>query len=375
MEEANQTLKDVNILHVTFDMRIGGTEMVIKNIIEGNRQPHHKMSIFCIEEPIGPWGQDLQKTGIEVTSVNRGIGFDKNIIKAIRKHITQYNIHVVHCHQYTPWVYATLACLGKGVKVIFTEHGRFYPDFSSWKRRYVNPLLSLATDKITAISEATKQALVNYEFLKENKIDVVYNGIVGLTADYEKLPIIKQDLGLKQEDIIFGTVARLDPIKNHKMMINAFAEVCAVIKNAKLIIVGDGELMDELQAQVSVLDIVENVIFTGYIAYPKNYIAIFDIFLLSSFSEGTSMTLLESMSLGKPCIVTDAGGNKEIIAHKVNGIVTDNDDAQEFSNAMVCLAQDKQLRVEYSDKAVERFEELFDVRIMSERYSKFYDFS
>ncbi len=373
MNDPKISEKDINILHVTFDMRIGGTEMVIKNIIEGNIQPHHKMSIFCIEEPIGPWGQDLQKSGVEVVSVNRSSGFDRKVISAIRSHIATHNIHVVHCHQYTPWVYATLASLGKGVQVIFTEHGRFYPDVSSWKRRYINPLLALATDHITAISEATKQALVTYEFLKAHKIDVVYNGIVGLKADLEKLPIIKQELGLAQEDIVFGTVARLDPIKNHRMMINAFAKVCAVNANAKLVIVGDGELMDELQALVTELGIVEHVIFTGYIPYPKNYIAVFDIFLLSSLSEGTSMTLLESMSLGKPCVVTDAGGNKEIIAHEVNGIVTENDNAVEFADAMVRVADDKQLRLEYSEQARARFAELFEVGIMSKGYGRLYE--
>lgn len=373
MIEHTDTPKIVKILHVTFDMRIGGTEMVIKNIIEGNTKSHHEMSIFCIEEPLGPWGQDLQKRGVAVNSVNREEGFDIKMIKAIRKHIKDHNIDVMHCHQYTPWVYATLASLGLGVKIIFTEHGRFYPDSSSWKRKYINPVLSYFTDHITAISQATKQALVEFEYLKEQNIDVVYNGIVGLKSNLEKRPIIKQELGLDQNNIVFGTIARLDPIKNHEMMINAFADVCKNYENARLIIIGDGDLMEQLKEQVENISIADKVIFTGYLAYPKNYLSIFDIFLLSSLSEGTSMTLLESMSLAKPCIVTDAGGNKEIIANHENGVVTKNDDAHEFAEAMKLLLNDKSLRKKYADNALVRFNELFDAKIMSERYAGYYD--
>ena len=174
------------ILHVTYDMRIGGTEMVIKNIIEGADTAKFEMSIFCIEQPIGPWGQELEANGTAIHSKNRKEGFDFSMIANIRKVLTSERIDVIHCHQYTPWVYGVIAAVGLNTKVIFTEHGRFYPDSSSWKRRIVNPILSFFTDSITVISKATKQALVDYEFLSANKIEVIYNGIKALTATSEE---------------------------------------------------------------------------------------------------------------------------------------------------------------------------------------------
>jgi glycosyltransferase involved in cell wall biosynthesis len=103
--------------------------------------------------------------------------------------------------------------------VIFTEHGRFYPDSSSWKRKIVNPVLAFFTDSITAISKATKQALVDFEFLTEDKIDVAYNGIKALPVIPEtERQTLKKQLFLSNDDIVLGTVARLDPIKNHAMM-------------------------------------------------------------------------------------------------------------------------------------------------------------
>ena len=94
----------MKVLHITYDMRIGGTEMVIKNIIEGNNPDDITMSIYCLETPLGPWGKALQQDGIEITTTPRQPGFDTRLIKAIRQHIKQHNIDIVHCHQYTPWV-------------------------------------------------------------------------------------------------------------------------------------------------------------------------------------------------------------------------------------------------------------------------------
>lgn len=330
------------VLHITYDMRIGGTEMVIKNIIEGN-DGCVEMSIFCIEEPIGPWGKDLQDEGYSIHSKARVDGFDRSLITAIRKHVRAHKIDIIHCHQYTPWVYGTLAVLGLSTKVIFTEHGRFYPDVSSWKRRFVNPILSMMTARITAISEATKEALVEYEFLKRSNIDVVYNGIRALELDLTEIESLRKQYNIADDDVVFGTVARLDPIKNHKMMLNAFAGLLAQHKNAKLFIVGDGELMEELKKQIQILGIADSVVLTGYIPYPKAYLAMFDVFLLSSLSEGTSMTILEAMSLGKPCVVTDAGGNKEIVLHEQTGLVTENDNSSEFQNAMLRLVSNLSL--------------------------------
>ncbi len=364
--------KTKNVLHITFDMRIGGTEMVVKNIIEGNKNKDIVMSIFCIEEPLGPWGQDLKRDGVNVTSLSRKNGFDFSVVNGIKAHIKKHNIDILHCHQYTPWVYGTLASIGTKTKVIFTEHGRFYPDFSSWKRRFVNPLLALFTYKITAISQATKQALKDYEYLSWFKIDVVYNGIKGLNVNKEAALAIREKFGITPSTIVFGTIARLDPIKNHTLMLHAFAKTRQKLPSAKLFIVGDGDLMSELKDLAVTLNIKDAVIFTGYISYPKDYLAAFDIFLLSSLSEGTSMTLLEAMSLKKPCIVTDAGGNKEIVAHEETGLVTDNNNVDQFSAAMLKLSGNPALNKQYSEQAFQRFTNLFDVQHMSEEYAKCY---
>lgn len=360
------------VMHLTFDMRIGGTEQVIKNLIEGSDSNTFDMSIFCLEQPVGPFGEMLLTQGINIDTVQRKKGFDISLIKTIKKHLSKNNIDVLHCHQYTPWVYGTFAAIGTNTKVIFTEHGRFYPDRSSWKRRYVNPALSFFTDSITAISYATKQALVDYEFIPERKIEVIYNGIAPVSADSARALKLKQKLKINNSTKVIGTIARLDPIKNHRMMFNAYKRVLNDFSDTILLLVGDGEERENIESLVKESGIQDKVILTGYISEPGTYLECMDIFLLPSLSEGTSMTLLEAMSLQKPCVVTDAGGNREIIKNDYNGTVTENDNCEEFSNAISALLGNTVRQKEMGEAALTRFDQNFTVTHMVDKYRQIY---
>jgi len=366
-------IKATKVLHVTFDMRIGGTEQVIKNLIAATDTTQFEVSILCIEEPIGPFGELLVNSGIKIDSFQRKNGFDRALIKEIRQYIKLHKINVIHCHQYTPWVYGVFASLFLNVKVVFTEHGRFYPDSGSWKRRLINPLLSLFTSHITAISEATKQALVEFEYLNAKKINVVYNGLSPQEPQVELVSSLCEQYNIKQDTVVFGTVARLDPIKNQTLLINAFHQVLVKEPNCKLFIVGDGEERKKLERLVTELKINESIIFTGYITEPVNYMALMDVFLLPSLSEGTSMTLLEAMSLGKPCVVTNAGGNSEVIQNNHNGFVTPNRELQPFADSMLELARDKELRNSFGKNSYQRFKGVFTNQAMSKTYMGIYN--
>ena len=368
MNKQNKT----SVMHITYDMRIGGTEMVIKNIIEGSDSSLFEMSIFCIESPLGPFADELLNKGISIICHARKPGFDLSLIKTIKQHIKLNNIDVLHCHQYTPYVYGVLAAIGTKTKVIFTEHGRFYPDSSSWKRKLINPLLNRFTAATTAISAATKDALVEYENFPAKSIEVVYNGIAPVTYDEQEVTRLKKHYLIADHELCLGTIARLDPIKNHAMMLKAFRQVIDAGIAAKLVIVGDGEERQNIEALIQQLDLNARVILTGYEAKPQALLAMMDIYLLSSLSEGTSMTLLEAMSLGKPCVVTDAGGNGEVIEHNINGLVSPNDHTEQFSAAIKILALSKEKRLLLGQHAAQIFNQKFTREIMITSYFNLY---
>ncbi len=353
-------------------MRIGGTEQVIKNLILGADKSRFTMSVLCIESPLGPFAEDLIAENINISALSRKPGFDVSLIGKIRKHIIEHKINIIHCHQYTPYVYGVLGALLTPAKVIFTEHGRFYPDSTTWKRKLINPLLHKFTAATTAISAATRDALVEFEYLPHGDIDVIYNGIIGVAADTERVAKLHEMFELPENCVLFGTIARLDPIKNHNMMLRAFKRVIDAGINAKLLIVGDGDERANVDAVIDELGISENVIMTGYESKPHNHLELMNIYLLPSLSEGTSMTLLEAMSLGKPCIVTNAGGNPEIVLHNQTGLVTPNNDEHAYAKAMIMLAKDHARQAAFGIAAKARFEEVFSINNMTQAYQALY---
>lgn len=362
----------IKILHVTYDMRIGGTEQVIKNLIQGSDKSIFEMSILCIESPLGPFANELLEQGINISALSRQPGFDTKLITQIRHYIKENKIDIVHCHQYTPYIYGLFGSFFTNAKVIFTEHGRFYPDSSSWKRKLLNPLLNIFTAATTAISAATKQALSEFENIPTNKIQIVYNGIFGLKDDKDKTKLLSKELAFSEQVPCIGTIARLDPIKNHSMMLKAFKKALDTGLTCKLLLVGDGEEMPNIVKLVAALKLEKHVVLTGYEPKPQNHLALMDIYLLPSLSEGTSMTLLEAMSMGKPCIVTHAGGNPEIVLDEITGLVTPNDDENAYAAAIVRLINDVQLQHKFGKAGKERFNQEFSIPNMAIAYKAIY---
>jgi glycosyltransferase involved in cell wall biosynthesis len=329
------------VLHLTYDMGIGGTEQVINQLVRGMDPEQVCHRICVVEGAIGAIGQALQQQGIGIDVLQRQPGFDWRLIKAIRALIKQHQIDIVHCHQYTPWVYGWCAAIGTQAKVIFTEHGRFYPDRHRYKACLINKLMAVTTYKITAISKATKAALVQYEFIPEHKIDVIYNGIEPLVSTEEGRAKARQELGIKPEQRVIGTVARLDPIKNQAMILEAFALLAPKFPDLVLLLVGDGPERQNLEQLASKLKIDSRVIFAGFKSPATDYMALMELFLLPSLSEGTSMTLLEAMSLGIPCVVSDVGGNPEVINRTELGIVLKNNNAHVLQCSIVNMLKER----------------------------------
>jgi len=365
----------IKILHITFDMALGGTEQVIRQLVENMPIDSVEHHIFCLDGEVKELGKLLISNGFTIHSYQRKKGFDWSLIWHLKRLIAQEHYDVLHCHQYTPFVYGVLASIFNSSKVIFTEHGRFYPEVIKPKRKYINPILSFFTDKITAISKATAKAVVDFEYMPKHKVQVVYNGLK-LNVDELKqtytVERLKGLLKLPENAFIYGTIARLDPIKNHIMLIKAFAKLCKSHNDLYLVIIGDGPMMNELRTLVVELNMESNIVLTGFIVEPQKYLLAMDVFLLPSFSEGTSMTLLEAMASGIAPIVTNVGGNPEIVENDVSGLIVENDDQSGLESAMLKLLIDNDARIKLSIRATDRFNGTFKENHMVNNYMKIY---
>lgn len=359
------------ILHLTFDMGIGGTEQVITQLVNNLDTSLYKSSIACIEGEVGLLGRALQDKGIEFLVFSREPGFDLKLIIQIRAALQHHQFDIIHCHQYTPFVYGVLAALFSKTKVVFTEHGRFHPDSYSWKRRLVNPLLGCSAKAIVAISKATAKALAHYEWFPSKSIEVVYNGIQ-VSGAVQHGDGQRKALQIGAEELVFGTIARFDSIKNLPMMIKSFRSVSTTYPGARLLLVGDGDERHYLEALVEEYNLQDKVIFTGYQHNTLPYMSVIDIYLMTSFSEGTSMTLLEALSMGICSIVTGVGGNIEIVEHEVSGVVVESADVAGLADWMLKLAADPAKRQLLGEGGKRVFAGRFSVDKMIEKYSDIY---
>lgn len=355
-------------------MRIGGAERVIYNLVENTDRLKYDVSILCLDQPIGPFGLGLKEKGYQIDALRRKQGLDPSLIGKVRDYVISHNIHVLHCHQYTPYIYGLFASIYTSAKVIFTEHGRFHPDRRRMKRIIFNPILARFTPSITSISSATKEALVRYEKIPRDRVRVIYNGIEDLNYGRLKLANdLKKSWGIAEGGFVLGTVARLDSIKNHPLMIRALKRITGKFPDTFLIIVGDGPERERLEDLTSELGIERRVIFTGFQEDTHLFYGMMDLFLLTSFSEGTAMTLLEAMAAGLPCIVTNVGGNPEIVKEGETGFIVPSDDEKALSDKICSLLGDGALRKKMGQAARKRFEERFTVEKMVREYEKIYD--
>lgn len=172
---------------------------------------------------------------------------------------------------------------------------------------------------------------------------------------------------------MFGTISRLDPIKNQTMMVRAFARCLKQNESLRLLIVGDGPIREELESLAAELGVGEAVIFTGFQPIPQQFLALMDVFLLPSLSEGTSMTLLEAMAFSKPTVATAVGGTPEIIVDGESGSLIANEDEEALVLAMMELSKSESQRDAMGKRARQDYESRFTLPSMVSHYESLYD--
>ena len=359
----------LRVLHLTHDMSFGGTEQVVRHLVEGGGDGLES-EVACIDGRIGPIGEALRRAGTPVHALTRRAGFDVSLLRTLRRLLAERRVDLVHCHQYTPWCYGAPAAAGRGVPVLFTEHGRFHPDRHTTKRRLANQVLRRLTDRITTISEATRDALARHEWLPRAEVEVLYNGLPSPVAQ-EPSEALRVRLGIAPGTVLLGTVARLDPIKNQAMMLRALAR--PELRRCALLLAGDGPERAALEAQATLLGVAGRVRFVGFTEDVGGHLEALDVFLLTSFSEGTSMTLLEAMALGRPVVATAVSGNVEIVEDGVTGMLVASDDDAALADAIVRLSADADLADRLGARAKARFAERFSIERMLRSYRRIYD--
>ncbi|HDZ76910.1 MAG TPA: glycosyltransferase family 1 protein [Candidatus Omnitrophica bacterium] len=250
--------------------------------------------------------------------------------------------------------------------LVHTFHGHvlrgYFNKFFSYFFIIIERVLSRFTDKIIVVSESLKNEILSFGIGDENKIKVVHLGF-----DLEQFLSIPSKSG---DCLNIGLVGRLVPIKNHMMFFDAikllFLKHGEVIGNCQFFIIGDGELRDKFKDYVKELDIDSKVKFLGWQKDLKKIYQDLDIVALTSLNEGTPVSLIEALASARPVIATDVGGVKDVIGSKIypeiadRGILVKNDDLDGFTDGLVRLLTDSDLRQKLSIRGRDFVRERFN---------------
>lgn len=359
------------VVHV---MQVAGAEVLIRETIR-RLGPAIKPTIFCLDS-VGTIGEELRAQGVDLVCFNRRPGWDFSVSRAMAREATARKIEVLHAHQYTPFFYAALAkpLLQPMPKLILTEHGRHYPDLVSPHRRAFNRIiLDRLADAVNACCRFSGRALTTVDGFAGYRVEIIENGIdLDRYQAPEDRKTIRARLGLDPERRSLVHVARHHPVKDQAMLIRAFAIAAPQVPDVDLVMVGDGPLRPNLEALAKELGVTDRVRFVGIQSNVADWLRAGHVFALTSVSEAASLTLLEAMASGLPVIVTDVGGNPEIVREDQEGKLVPRADSREAAEAIVELFSDPDHAEALGQAGRRRVEEHYLLDRTIQRYHQLY---
>src|SRR5687767_993446 len=356
-------------MQLVLSLSPGGTERLVIEICKQLTDRFDSM-VCCLDDR-GSWAAELEAANVPVVALRRQPGFQPALSRHIARLIKANGIEVVHCHHYSPYVYGLLASVFTGTQLVFTEHGRLSDDDPSLKRRMVNPFLSMLGGRVCAVSADLKQHMIDEGF-PARRIQVVHNGI-----DPARRPtaihrhVARELLGLSPDAFVVGTVGRLDPVKNLRLMLQAHAMVLQRHPHAHAVFVGDGAERAALEATAANLGITGSVTFAGYRPDVRTLLPAFDVYLNCSNYEGVSLTILEAMAAGLPVVATPVGGNPEVVVDHETGFLVPAQ-ARSIADAIGRLVVDARGRHLLGDAGRWRVMRHFSMARMVNEYASLY---
>ena len=234
--------------------------------------------------------------------------------------------------------------------IIHTFHGHVFNGYfgpvASAAVRFIERGMARVTDCIVTVSARQKTDICGrYGIADTRKTEVL-----DLGTDLQPLlqlvsnTSLRDELGFTPRHIVFGYVGRFVPIKNLPKLIHAFANLATRCDDARLMLVGDGEVRGEIERLTDQLQLGDRIRMTGWLRDMPAVYGAMDVAVLTSINEGTPLALIEAMAAGRPVISTAVGGVEDVVSHGRSGLVVPPDDARGVAEAMARLAADAGLR-------------------------------
>jgi glycosyltransferase involved in cell wall biosynthesis len=363
------TVPPLSIVHVLSSFGVGGQERVALDLAIGQKARGHTVSVLSLAPaPDGAMADEFREHGIVVGRVPKGSGLDASLVPRLVRALREHRADVVHTHNPLPLIYGAPAARLAGAAAIHTKHG-INP--GSRGHRMLRRAAAQLTHAFVAVSDTTEAQAREQRDAPERRLHMIANGIRldRYHPDAAARAATRAELGLGDACVV-GTVGRMDDFKNQSLLVRAMAPLLG--KNVRLVLVGDGPSRSIVEAEVAKLPDPSCVVLTGRRMDVPRIVPAFDVFALSSKSEGLPLVVPEAMAAGLPIVATAVGGLPSVIDEGKTGLLVPVEEAA-VRAALKKLIDDRALAAAMGAKARETALLRYSSERMVDAYLELYD--
>ena len=332
------TTKRTRVVYLAHAFHVGGAEEMVLNLVR-HLPERFEPAVVCINQA-GPIGEEIRATGVPFRVLGLTPGFLRPFdMLRLRDFLYECEPDIVHNFLLTASLYGRFASMLARVPIVVGTEVNIY--------QHKRPLHAMAerwlmrwTDTVVASAGAVRDFYVDQVKADPSKVEVIYNAVdwaqLQTTMTREET---RAAMGIPVDARLAGIIARLTEQKAHRVLFDALAEM-PELSSVHLMVVGDGELCDQLKQRVESLGLSPRVHFTGARRDLGNVLAAIDVFLMPSLWEGLPLSLVLAMGAGLPVIATSVAGIPEVVQDGVTGWLVKPGDVKGLGAAMARVLGD-----------------------------------
>jgi glycosyltransferase involved in cell wall biosynthesis len=364
----------LRVLHLTDTWGPGGAETIYADLAAGIGLPRFE-SLAGLPRA-SDWLYDtVRARGVQSVILPNSGAFDlahlTRVVSVIRKH----RIDLLQAHTLGSGVYASFAGFLCRIPVVCTLHGRVDLGLNDRYRYAKFSILRLGRTFVIPVSVTLQNELLASTHTSPSRTRVIYNGVDTNHFRPGDASALRRQLGVSPDELLIGAVGNVRRVKGYEVLLDAAARLKKLDLPFKVIVVGQatGEVFEEIASQRSMLGLEAHVIFAGFQSDPSDFYRAFDIYALTSHSEGFPLSTLQALATGLPIVATRCGGPEEMLTNGTTGLLADVGSGAQVSEHLATLINDPGLRDRTGAAARALAENQYSTTSMLEQYAALYE--
>lgn len=352
----------------------GGAETIFVEI--SSRMRRHGWTTLPAVPRKGWLSRKLHQRGVDtiLTGEDYGHGWDVRYLMRLVSEIRQNEVDIVHTHLFGSALYGGLAASICRIPTVSTFHGHWDLREATGYRRIKIPIVNRLCDRIVFVSEPLQHTCLEEFGLDPERSTVIANGIDTSRFRPRDSDDFRDELALDENDFLVGAIGNVRPAKNHEMLLRVAADLAEDVEGIHFVLVGDheGQGFERLCRERSRAGLEDRVHFVGFREDVERVLNSLDAYVLTSDSEGFSLTTVQAMASAVPVVATRCGGPEVLIEDGRTGFLVDREDHSAMADVLDRLRADPKLRAHIGKEARAEAERRYSVTRMVEQYEYLY---